>query len=717
MRLCAVHPLLPVTFVVISFGIAAFLVPSRHELAQRLFKDGSHLRAMQATLNIDAPATRESDVEQNRPQAEDLVTRVFLNPSLLPELTQDVASRELLAEGVILAPEPQRVLTALADLSGELTTEDREQLLRCVATRALDRGQPALAGLVFNQLVQLRPDAMSEEMLREVVRSWRANVQPAQALASLEAWMISAKVRGLTVASDLEDLRIQLLLETDHAAGAMDLLMARLEQEKTQGEVTQSTLERAVEIAGYCSRVVEMRPYVTAFLNSQPLGRASITEVAAALKDGKSPLLEQRGLWMRLAKDLAHWCEWTNASDEALELYEKLAVLGDAEGLQRVVEIGNDLGAGGSLLAVLDLVMTQPRNEIYAKDYGEALGLAGRLEEASTQYQTWLKIHPEDAKGVAEYAALCEERDDLDSALIAWRLAAKQEPENADYRKREAEVCLDLKRDREALVIYSQLPPDQHDSTTLENFALVAESLGEYPALNQALLARFKRLEHPHTPDFLELARSFELTGRNGEQLDYLRRGLATLPDSLNLRRQLASALRDADRNLEAVEVLEVATTRSDLRSMCIYLSAASRSDQYMRAATFLKNQIARRQDFPADVRLDLGHICYHTGQFDEARKFYASVDANAATWPLLAQACYQLGSYAEAEKYQRQYLSEMESIPAEQFIFLGDICRVSGKEEEADVAYNQALESIRTKHEAEIPPPPTPKVSASGLP
>ena len=715
-RLRAVHPVLPLTFVILSFGIAGLLVPSRHELAQRLFKDGSHLRAMQATLDIDGAADPANAAEVDRRQAEDALTRVMMDPAQLPAFSEDAHGRLLLADGIVAATEPQTKLMALAQISAGLPTEDREQLLRAIAVRALDRGLPALAGLVFNQLVQLRPEAMSPEMLREVVRSWRANSQPTEALSSLEIWMQSAKASGEVVAPDLQELRLGLLLETDQAPRALDLLLARLDEEQAGGGLTQATLERATEAAGYCGRIIELRRHAAAYLAAHPLGRASLAEIGAAMAAPNAPLVAERTFWMHLAGDLAQWCEWSEASEEALAYYEKLAVLGDPTALHRAVEIGGDLGKGESLLVVLDLVMTRPGNEIYARSYAQLLGLAGRLEEASKHYGGWLASHTGDIEACAEYAALCEERDDLEAALIAWKRVADLQPDNAEYRKREAEVCLDLKRDQEALALYLQITPAQHDSTSLENLALVAESLGEYQALNKALLWRFERLEHPHTPDFLELARSFSLTGRTGDQLEYLRRGLGSLPQSLTLRRQLASALQDVERDLEAVEVLEVASTKSDLRSMCLYISSATRSDQYMRAATFLKEAIATRKDFPAETRLDLGHICYHAGRYDEARKFYASVDSNAATWPLLAQACYQLGSFAEAEKYQRQYLGEMDAVPVEQLIFLGDICRASGKEDEADIAYNQALESIRSKHEADLPPPPAPKVSASGV-
>lgn len=715
-RLRVVHPLLPICFAVLSFGLAGFLVPSRQELAQRLFKDGSHVRAMQATLDIDTSGEiSAADVDWQ--QAEDALTRLLMDPSTITESVQSPGKLDVLAQGILTARDPSAALVNVADLAAVLPTRDREGLLRAVAARALDQGQPALAGLVFNQLVQLRPETMSEEMLREVVRSWRANSHPAEALDGIQVWMASAASRGLQPSPIVQEERIQLLLETDHAPQALELLLAQLESQQTGSGVIRATLERAIEAAGYCGKITEMRPHVTSFLTAQTLGLATVAEIGADLASSQPKLMAQRESWMRMATDLAHWCEWSDAADEALGLYEKLAVLGDAGALQRVAEIGPDLGSTGRMLVVLDLVMGRSENAIYARSYGLQLGLAGRLEESSSQYTRWLKSHPQDSEALAEYAALCEERDDLEAALVAWKQVANLQPDNPEFRKREAEVCLDLKRDREALDLYRSLAPSQHDSTSLENFALVAEALGEYPALNQALLWRFQRLDHPHTPDYLELARSYSLIGQFAEQLDLLRKAVVSIPQSFTLRRQLASTLQDVDRNLEALEVLEVPGTREDLRSMCLYITAASRSDQFMRAASFLKLAIATRQDFPADVRLDLGHICYHTGQFDEARKFFGSVDSNAATWPLLAQACYQLGSFTEAEKYQRKYLEEMDAVPAEQYIFLGDICRGAGHEEEADRAYDLALETIRNKHEEETPPSPAPKISARGFP
>jgi tetratricopeptide (TPR) repeat protein len=156
---------------------------------------------------------------------------------------------------------------------------------------------------------------------------------------------------------------------------------------------------------------------------------------------------------------------------------------------------------------------------------------------------------------------------------------------------------------------------------------------------------------------------------------------------------------------------------------MCIYIVASAESLNEERAAVFLRKQIGTRRDFPDDVKLCLGLICQKTGQLDLARGYLSSVDSNATTWPLLAEACFKTEAYRDAEKYQRLYLNDLDVAPADQLIFLGDICAQLGKEAEAQEAYNAAVESIRLKHNEAIEPSkaietsPQPNISTSYSP
>ena len=637
-------------------------------------------------------------------------------------------------------------MTQLSEQSSHLDKSDHEELLRTVARRALSKGEPKLAELIYSKLMQLRPESMSKEILEEVVRSWLANNEPAEAAACLKAWITHAKSRKQEVPEALESQFVSLLFANGHSSEALDLLLPKLAEQSSTGKVSPTLLAQATEAGNFSGRVKELRPYLASSVAGMPLGKASLDEICAAVKAGNHPLLAEQAQWSKSALELAHWFEWSEIPDpanaeQALALYEKLAVLGNRAALDKAADMAIDLQTMGNLLKVMDVVMTGPNPPAMEDTYGHLLGVAGRMDEADTYFQAWLQKHPHDLHALAEYASLCQDRDDMPKALIAWKQAANQvttnhrfrsgfwqarhhwyqpgsfHPERVTFQKRQAEVHIELEQGQEALAIYQNFEPHQHDNTTLENMAVLAESLGDYVSLNRALDMRFMKLTHPSVNDYLELARSYDLIAKKEQQMKVLALGVEKLPNSLNLRRQYAAALLEAGRPGDAVALLSVASTKQDLRSMCIYIQAAGQSAQYVTAAEFLKDQIGKRRDFPADVRLELGHICHQTGQFDLARGYYSSVPSNAITWPLLAEACFQTGAFAEARKYQQMYLDDIDDPPADQLVFFGDICHMMGDEVAAQKSYDLALESVRNKHKDGVPEPVIPESSTSSAP
>ncbi len=742
-RLRVVHPLLPVLFTVACLGMAVKLVPDKQELAKRQLKDGSHMQGLRTAMDLEETPETPTQGQVDQKQARVALVAALEDPLKLKEMTGTPEGRAELAEGIMAHEDCRQRMLELTEQIQAFSKDDQEELLRTVARRAINGGQPKLATFICSKLMQLRPEMMTQEIVEVVVQSWRANNQAAEAAGCLKAWIANAQKRGHEVPEPLEQVYFNLLFETNQAGEALDLLLVKLKEQSAAGKFSSSLLAAAIQAGNYCGRVKDLRPYLAAAVAAMPLGTASLEEVCAAVKGGSHVLLADRTQWSESALELAHWIEWSETpepgnAEQALALYEKLAVLGNAEALAKAADMAQDLQTMGNLLKVMDVVMHQPKPPGMEFTYGHLLGVAGRMEEADHYFQLALAKSPRDLTILGEYAALCQERDDLPKALATWKAAADQvqkhhrerggywtarhqwwlpgefQHERIDFRKRVADLHIELNQNAEALAIYRSLQSYQHDNSTVENMALLAESLGDYTTLNRALEIRFAKLAHPSMHDFLELARSFELIGKDGQRMVVLQQGVAQLPSSLNLRRQYASALQDAERPGDAVEVLEVPATKEDLRSMSLYILAATQSGQHQRAAEFLKAQIGKRRDFPADVRLCLGDICQRTGQLDLARGYYTSVDANAATWPLLAEACFQTGAFLDAEKYQRRYLEDMDSPPADQLVFLGDICRMLGKEEAAQTAYDQAVESIRSKHVEEIQSPPVPKVSTS---
>jgi len=678
----AVNPWFVVIAVGGSLALAAYLVPRTDELVKRLMVDGQHARALAVSTEAKSvpelhpagpPAT--SSV---RPKTALETLQAFFNGQLDEPMTQDPASC------IAQAADPVACRELVRKIAPGLETEQMVGLYLATGKSAVAAGNPALAGEIFEEAWQ--KGGRSEPLLAEIVQAFRWCGRPEKALAILETWR-----KEQPIPAALEDVQIAVYREVNQPAKALDLLLERLEKAKASGSISSEMMLLASEVAANAGQVQRILPAVREYLGTLPAGRATFEELAA----GK---VKPSAEWTRFATLVAQHCEWGGRPGEAFDFYMKLAVCGDASALQRILELDPGLSRDGDVLAVLRHVVPLEGRPQLTLQLARMLADAAEYEEAARIYGLWLNANPRDVKALKELAAMEAECSHQQEALRHYQKARELAPDDLEVQKEIADIQISLRQFREAFEFYQNLPEKEHDSVTLENYALLAESLAEYAAFNRALVLRQHRLKKPAAQDFLELARSFEIVGDTSGVISTLKSGMAVLPKSRILRIDLANIFRKEGQYDEAIALLAIPELKSDMQAMQLFIEVCCLKEDYQFALAFLGRGFENKFAFGPEVRLDLGHIYFNNGYLADADRLYSSVPDEPALWPLLAAARFKQGDYASAEAYQRKYVKSLRVPDAPAWMFLGDICKMLGREADAKAAYDTSLLQMEDK-------------------
>jgi tetratricopeptide (TPR) repeat protein len=402
--------------------------------------------------------------------------------------------------------------------------------------------------------------------------------------------------------------------------------------------------------------------------------------------------------WQKSTKRCAQSLEWGGHPLAAFRLHQKLAVLGDRESLARILALNPGLNLDGEVLPVLQAVVPVPEQPQLTLTVAQMEADAGEYEAADRHFAAWLQQHPQDLIALTQRAAVAEEQSHLEDAVNLYQQALALAPEDTTIQKELADLHIARREFREAFTIYEELPEGAHDHFTLENYALLAESLAEYPAYNRALVARMHRLKQPTPQDFLELGRSYAVIGEFEDEVRNYETGLHCLPRSHSLRIELAHTLRLMDRYPEALAVLHSAEMKADMQAMQLYIELSCLTEDYAEALRFLGPGIEKQFAFGPEVRLDLGQIYFNNGYAREADALFSSVPDEPALWPLLAVARFKAGNFTSAESYQSKYLTALTVPDPQGWMLLGDIFKAEGREPEAQQAYAKSLALMEDK-------------------
>lgn len=681
--LIAVNQKFIIAVVTGSLALAAYLVPQRAELVKRLMEDGNHERAI--AVASESAHVIPSEIVQTRIQGE-VVKELSPKEKLVAALAQStsIGDGQSLATAVAQVADAKKALDIVHDLDASLTPEQREKVYIATGQSALAQGDPAFAASIFNEAATR--GVRSESMLGLEVQAYRWSGQPREALAALLAWQTQSPLPA-----NMEVEAVAVYRELNEPAKALEILQARLQKEKSQSGYQEATLVLASEVAANAGQMTSILPVVQDFLAGRPAGNATLAELSSgAVKPDET--------WTKFTQLCAEHCEWGGRPNEAFDFYQKLAVCGDRNALDRVLALNPGLKRAGDMMEVLRAVVPVKEKPELTRKLAYLLADAGEYQEADIQYVAWLKDNPKDIEAMKERAALAEEESRLTDALAIYRQALEIDPKNLPIQKEIASIQISQSDFRNAFEFYEKLPEKDHDNVTLENYALIAESLAEYPALNRAMVARHHRLKHPTAQDFLELARSFEVIGNREAVIKTYESGLAKIPRSRILHIELANTYRLMARYDDAITLLAKAELKRDMQAMQLFIEVACLKEDYVAALAFLGRGFESKFAFGPEVRLDLGHIYFNTGYLSEADALYSSVPDEPAMWPLLANARFKAGNFASAEEYQRKYLAGLKVPDPQGWMMMGDIYKASGREPEAQRAYAKSLSLMEEK-------------------
>ncbi len=678
-----------------SLLLAAWLVPQRKELVKRLLEDGHHQRAIAVAESDSPPPIVEHPITilKALPVPEEAAPAPALErlrAALLPEARG--TSIDLTAT-IQQVNDPAAAWELIKSLRSQLDDSQLGKVYLGLGQAALSAGDPKLAADI---LTDGRAQGVhSEALLVRQVAAYRWSGRPQGALEALEAWQALGPLPH-----GLKDMPFQLYRELNRPDKALDIYLKDL-----PSELQPKQADLLCELASQAGQMDRVLPLVQHFLQSQPAGSASLEDLA----QGKIKVEET---WRSLAKRFSLTLEWGGHPLDAFRWHQKLAVLGDRDALKRILALNPGLNLDGEVLPVLAAVVPVPDQPELTLTLAQMQADAGEYEAADRNFAAWLELHPRDVAALKLRAAVAEEQSRLDDALGLYHQALKLDPKDLSVQKEIADIQIARGEFRAAFQIYEQLPEKSHDNFTLENYALLAESLAEYPAYNRALVARMHRLKQPTTQDYLELGRSFDVVGEQEQEVKTYETGLRRIPQSHSLRIELAHTLRLLDRYQEALSVLGRPEMKSDMQAMQLYIELAVLAEDYASALAFLGRGIEDKFAFGPEVRLDLGQIYLQTGYAKEADALFTSVPDEPALWPLLAAARFKAGNFPSAENYQKKYLTALTVPDPQGWMLLGDIYKAEGREAEAQQAYTKSLSLMEDKLDAPAPPPPTPKAA-----
>jgi tetratricopeptide (TPR) repeat protein len=256
--------------------------------------------------------------------------------------------------------------------------------------------------------------------------------------------------------------------------------------------------------------------------------------------------------------------------------------------------------------------------------------------------------------------------------------------------KKLAENYIRADRPADALKLYVRLEEKDHDHYTLENYALLAEAQEDNEQLlaAEALAARRERTAEA----YLNIA----TTGRNMDDRDaaisLLQEGIAALPESAALRIGLAELLALEDEEDDAVEVLMHPSVKHSYAGLSALLALSEFVPNKSALLNFVGDDLEKRFDLSMQTRFDLAVVCHQVGETERCERLFASVSQGKDTWRACAAARFDIGAYEEAARLMKLHLQDQRRATSDDWVFLGDIYDLMGRNDDARDAYNFSL-------------------------
>jgi len=723
------------------------LVPNQKKLLNRLVQDGKAKRALKVldSLSKNEMARDPEFYELMRLR----LNRQLLDPkdksgviaqleACLQALEHSSSNQELLSEVLhsisSLNDCPQGVKLIAPHLDS-LPNALRQTLVSALVRDALASNQAELAAVTYENC--LRPFPPAETNLVEAVRLWRAAAKPDRAIRVLGDFEQQSGKGSSALSPVLAELKFNLLREVSRNSEAFDLASS-LTSQNNEEAARQKWLKRMQGTAGGAAQHKKLLEEYRHHVQTVPADAGTwrlIAEISTAANDLPSAMEALQKLIsltpgdLAAQKQLAQLYEWNGDPNGAFDLYIKLAEQKDAAALERLVALNPGLYRDRDVLRLLRGLGAEASQDKYRLIFARLLTKHGEYAEANLLYQKHLHGKPDDTAVLEEYAQTLKRQHAYARALVNWKSLQQLKPEDEAVRGRIAEAYYLLGDFDESLRAYQRLAKRSTDLATIVKYCTLAESMGDFRSLSEALGREMELKEQVAPDDFIKLAYVFNLLGAVAEQRGALERGLARFPESDTLRIQLCVLLVENKEARQALPILARShSLKTDLEALRLYLDLLIASGDYATAERFLKtgidekimdaqsitllqaviyegnqNEVAAERIYQKLVQQHPGEISYALNYLQILTKRGKTRQARSVLQPLLknptpailkeaAQIYTELGDYKEAERLQIRLMELSGKAGFQDWSYLGDIRYSAGSHSAAHRAYRQAL-------------------------
>lgn len=684
-------------------GASYWLVPSNSEMVERLMLDQQY-ENLAVILNSEIGKGSNINSALLHSLTSDQITALSQLLRLTPREQLNaifVSNRppvyDRIIHGLVLAGvryidviKPDEAWQLVSQHTERMSGPQFLEVARLLARNALAVEQPQLAALILDRASRL--NEAGAQVANDMAQAYRWSSQAKTGAIHLHDWL-KGRAASLSKAelAQLRSLNIAIAMEGGEPGLAFDVCMDELKEVPAGQSPADALMERASNCAAKAARTRDFLPLLQRKVASIPESTLSIKDLHQRALHQPNSLVEYK----KWAAQLAQYSDWNSEFETSFDQHCRLAITGSLESLDRCVALWDFLGCGQELAELLVELGPQPQRPHLQFVQADLLASLGRDTEARPLYEQWLAVHPDDREAHYDLASLLEDMGDEDACLTTLKQLVERHPNDVPAIKKLADNCIRAQRFDEALALYSRLREEDHDHYTLENYAMIAESMDRPEELFKAQWLTAKATNPPAAEPYLDMAETTGYLANPDEAIKAIEGGLARLPDSAAIRVALADLWMKDDQIQNAWAVLKHDSVKRSFEGVSRILDLAPDLPDPQEMRAFLGDNLEKRFNLPPSQRLDLAVLNALCGDNDHAEKLFASVPITPATSRLHALARFTIGSYEEAAGLMEKHIAMKQHVSSDDHVFLGDVYELLGREEEARNAYSASIDLI----------------------
>lgn len=680
------------------------LIPDQSQLVERLMRDQQYERIQEMLRSTLGTAGGINTAEFQKLGGSQLATLSHLLRLTPREQLQSIFSPDrpldydrfihavtLAAVRYVDVIAPDQAWRMISPVAAKMPSAYFMELAAVLSKNALAVSRPDLAATILAQacMVQDAPVAMAHDM----VQSFRWAGKPRLGADHLLKWIRQrqkdtpdADAKAL---AELRALGSTVALEGGDPSTALDFHLLNLRALPADELLSSQQIETALSLASQCARTADAVPWLARYVSSMPESKLDWKKLPEL--QSKNP--QRAAEYVRWTRLQAQYADWSSQFDPAFDAHFRLAALGEVPSLDRCLALCDFLGRGeemADLLQYSDIALSRPA--LQAKLASLLAGL-GRDTEALPLYQRWIAANPDDVEAAHDLGCLLQDMGREDDALQAFEAVVKLHPKHIPTVKKLAESCIRAGLHERALELYKGMHDEDHDHYTLENYALLAESLDRHEELFRAQVLH-TRQEHLKTVEpYLEIAETAGYLSSAQPAIEVLEEGLRKFPDSPSVRVALATVwMRDLSNIDQCYATLKHEIVKHSFEGVTMLLEIASSIPNQRDLLAFLGPDIESKFELSARSRLDLAVLCHFCGDAARCERLFAQVPETPRNLSLIAEARFQMNAVDESIRLMTQYLAGNARASSEEWVFLGELYEITGQTEAAERAYQQSL-------------------------